>query len=159
MGTPKIFGQKKYINATALRPVTDPNEIQFHLLETMMVWKILERGPVSLLWYYLHSVHSSLAISLLDQARSLVRMQMQMQMVLQTERPRLTPNKPTLLQGTHSGPICLTSSVASSNIWRHKRRSRRVSMPGTLRHLSRAGTLLRLRKCKLTVAGIMMLNV
>ncbi|EMD37987.1 hypothetical protein CERSUDRAFT_48111, partial [Gelatoporia subvermispora B] len=47
MGTPKIFGQKKYINATALRPVTDPNEIQFHLLETMMVWKILERGPVS----------------------------------------------------------------------------------------------------------------
>jgi len=43
-GTPKIFGQKRYINATTLRPITDPNEIQFHFLEAMMVTKILEKG-------------------------------------------------------------------------------------------------------------------
>ncbi|OCH92239.1 replication protein A subunit RPA32 [Obba rivulosa] len=43
-GTLKIFGQKRYINATTLRPVTDPNEIEFHFLEAMMVTKILEKG-------------------------------------------------------------------------------------------------------------------
>jgi hypothetical protein len=44
----KSFGNKKYINASYMRPVTDWNEIAFHHAECITVTLTLERGPVSL---------------------------------------------------------------------------------------------------------------
>ncbi|KAF9004673.1 replication protein A subunit RPA32 [Cyathus striatus] len=40
----KMFGQKRYINATHIRPVQDFHEIYFHILEVITVSLILERG-------------------------------------------------------------------------------------------------------------------
>ncbi|TFK42517.1 hypothetical protein BDQ12DRAFT_278987 [Crucibulum laeve] len=41
----KTFGNKRYINATHMRPVKDAHEIYFHTLEAIHVTLILERGP------------------------------------------------------------------------------------------------------------------
>ncbi|KAL4077090.1 hypothetical protein V8B97DRAFT_1380730 [Scleroderma yunnanense] len=41
----KMFGNKKYINATHIRPVKSPAEVYFHILEAMTVTLIWERGP------------------------------------------------------------------------------------------------------------------
>ncbi|KAF9454554.1 replication protein A, subunit RPA32 [Macrolepiota fuliginosa MF-IS2] len=40
----KSFGNKKYINASYMRPVTDFNEVDFHFLECATVTMMLERG-------------------------------------------------------------------------------------------------------------------
>ncbi|KAI6045748.1 replication protein A subunit RPA32 [Pisolithus marmoratus] len=45
LGSLKMFGNKKYINATHIRPVSSPAEIYFHVLEAMTVTLIWERGP------------------------------------------------------------------------------------------------------------------
>ena len=45
-GTIKTFGTKKYINATHIRPVRDPHEPFYHVLEAMTVQLIFDRGPV-----------------------------------------------------------------------------------------------------------------
>ncbi len=50
-GFMKSFGNKKYINASHMRPVTDPNEIYFHMLECITVALTLERGPVGVLQF------------------------------------------------------------------------------------------------------------
>jgi len=42
-----MFGNKKYINATHIRPVKSAEEIYFHFLEAMTVTLIWEKGPVS----------------------------------------------------------------------------------------------------------------
>ena len=47
-GTLKSFGKKRYINATQIRHITDPHEIYFHILESIYVTLLVERGPVSL---------------------------------------------------------------------------------------------------------------
>ncbi|KAH9843057.1 uncharacterized protein C8Q71DRAFT_735700 [Rhodofomes roseus] len=44
MGSLKSFGNKRYINATHLRRIKDPNEIQFHILETFTVYMIFQKG-------------------------------------------------------------------------------------------------------------------
>ncbi|KAI9509645.1 replication protein A subunit RPA32 [Russula earlei] len=44
-GTVKMFGRKKYINATQIRSVRDAHEPFFHLLEAMTVQLIFDRGP------------------------------------------------------------------------------------------------------------------
>ncbi|KAF8274919.1 hypothetical protein EI94DRAFT_7764 [Lactarius quietus] len=44
-GTIKTFGTKKYINATHIRPVRDPHEPFYHVLEAMTVQLIFDRGP------------------------------------------------------------------------------------------------------------------
>ncbi|KAI0306473.1 replication protein A subunit RPA32 [Multifurca ochricompacta] len=44
-GTIKTFGQKKYINASHIRPVHDAHEPFFHMLEVMTVQLIFDRGP------------------------------------------------------------------------------------------------------------------
>ncbi|KAH7922100.1 replication protein A subunit RPA32, partial [Leucogyrophana mollusca] len=44
-GSLKMFGNKKYINATHLRPVKSVDEIYFHLLEAMTVTLIWTKGP------------------------------------------------------------------------------------------------------------------
>ncbi|KIY43364.1 replication protein A, subunit RPA32 [Fistulina hepatica ATCC 64428] len=46
-GTFKQFGSKRYIAATFIRPVADFHEPIFHMLETMMVSKILKGGVSS----------------------------------------------------------------------------------------------------------------
>jgi len=46
-GFMKSFGNKKYIKASYMRPITDFNEIYFHLLECITVTLTLERGPPS----------------------------------------------------------------------------------------------------------------
>jgi len=43
-GTIKMFGRKKYINATQVRPIQDPHEIFFHLLDSMVVQLTFDRG-------------------------------------------------------------------------------------------------------------------
>jgi len=43
-GNLKMFGNKRYINATHLRPSTDSHELYFHLAEAMTVNLILDRG-------------------------------------------------------------------------------------------------------------------
>ncbi len=48
-GTIKTFGTKKYINATHIRPVRDPHEPFYHVLEAMTVQLIFDRGPVRML--------------------------------------------------------------------------------------------------------------
>ncbi|KAI6150447.1 replication protein A subunit RPA32 [Pisolithus tinctorius] len=44
LGSLKMFGNKKYINATFIRPVASPTEVYFHILEAMTVTLIWERG-------------------------------------------------------------------------------------------------------------------
>ncbi|KAI0273735.1 hypothetical protein BC834DRAFT_225016 [Gloeopeniophorella convolvens] len=44
-GTIKIFGTKKYINASHIRPIQDPHEPFFHMLEVMTVQLFFDRGP------------------------------------------------------------------------------------------------------------------
>lgn len=46
LGSLKMFGNKRYINANLIRPIASPSEIYFHLLEAMTVSMIWERGPV-----------------------------------------------------------------------------------------------------------------
>lgn len=50
-GTLKSFGKKRYINATQIRHITDPHEIYFHILESIYVTLLVERGPVSISLY------------------------------------------------------------------------------------------------------------
>ncbi|PSR77351.1 hypothetical protein PHLCEN_2v7952 [Hermanssonia centrifuga] len=45
MGSLKSFGNKRYINATHLRPVKDRYEIFFHELDRVTATLTLERGP------------------------------------------------------------------------------------------------------------------
>ncbi|EGN93261.1 hypothetical protein SERLA73DRAFT_189801 [Serpula lacrymans var. lacrymans S7.3] len=45
LGNLKMFGNKRYINATHIRNVQSPDEIYFHLLEAMTVTLTWERGP------------------------------------------------------------------------------------------------------------------
>ncbi|KIM58857.1 hypothetical protein SCLCIDRAFT_1218197 [Scleroderma citrinum Foug A] len=45
LGSLKMFGNKKYINATNIRPVKSAEEIYFHILEAMTVTLIWEKGP------------------------------------------------------------------------------------------------------------------
>lgn len=44
-GFMKSFGNKKYINASYMRPITDSNEIAFHYAECITVTLTLQRGP------------------------------------------------------------------------------------------------------------------
>lgn len=53
MGSMKSFGNKKYINATHLRRIQDPTEVQFHFLEAMTVTLIFQKGPVKMGCYIL----------------------------------------------------------------------------------------------------------
>ncbi|KAN0077094.1 hypothetical protein V8E55_010949 [Tylopilus felleus] len=46
LGSLKMFGNKRYINANLIRPIASPSEIYFHLLEAMTVSMIWERGPL-----------------------------------------------------------------------------------------------------------------
>lgn len=57
-GTIKIFGAKKYINAIHIRPVRDPHEPFYHVLEAMTVQLIFDRGPVRML-ALVFAVHST----------------------------------------------------------------------------------------------------
>lgn len=52
-GIVKAFGNKKYINANAIRPITDMHELYFHLMEAMFVTLAHQRGPVSASGSYL----------------------------------------------------------------------------------------------------------
>ncbi len=45
-GFMKSFGNKKYINASYMRPITDSNEVFYHLAECITVSLTLQRGPV-----------------------------------------------------------------------------------------------------------------
>ena len=45
-GILRHFGNKRFINATHIRVITDHHEIFFHLLECMTVYLALQRGPV-----------------------------------------------------------------------------------------------------------------
>jgi len=44
-GVLKLFSNKRYVNATHIRPSTDPHELYFHLYEAMYVTMVLKRGP------------------------------------------------------------------------------------------------------------------
>ncbi|KAG6336409.1 hypothetical protein ID866_2682 [Astraeus odoratus] len=44
-GSLKMFGDKKYINASHIRPIKSPHEIYFHILEAMTATLMWERGP------------------------------------------------------------------------------------------------------------------
>jgi len=43
-GALKNFGNKRYINAVHIRHITDPNEVFYHMLEVMYVFKVHQRG-------------------------------------------------------------------------------------------------------------------
>lgn len=45
-GSLKTFGQKRYLNATHIRASQDPHEIYFHILESIAVTLMIDRGPV-----------------------------------------------------------------------------------------------------------------
>lgn len=45
MGTLKSFGNRRYINATHVRPVVDPHEYYFHATEAAYVQQVYQRGP------------------------------------------------------------------------------------------------------------------
>lgn len=45
-GQLKVFGHKRYINATHVRKIVDFHEVYYHLLEVMAVTRTLEVGPV-----------------------------------------------------------------------------------------------------------------
>ncbi|KAG9000806.1 replication factor A protein 2 [Tulasnella sp. 427] len=45
MGTVKHFGGKRHFNAMVIRPVKDPHEIYFSLLEALQVHMLYTRGP------------------------------------------------------------------------------------------------------------------
>ncbi|RDB21447.1 Replication factor A protein 2 [Hypsizygus marmoreus] len=47
-GALKTFGNKRYINANHIRVATDPHEIYFHILETIAVTLMVDRGQSSL---------------------------------------------------------------------------------------------------------------
>lgn len=47
-GVLKHFGNKRYINATNIRPAKDPHELYFHLQEVVYVTLVHQRGPVSI---------------------------------------------------------------------------------------------------------------
>jgi replication factor A2 len=44
-----MFGTKRYINATHIRPIKDHHETHFHLLEAMAVLVFHEKGMVSMI--------------------------------------------------------------------------------------------------------------
>jgi len=46
-GSLKTFGQKRYVNATHIRASQDPHEIYFHILESIAVTLMIDRGPPS----------------------------------------------------------------------------------------------------------------
>jgi len=46
-GALKMFGNKRYINVTHLRASTDPHELYYHILESIAVTLMAERGQVS----------------------------------------------------------------------------------------------------------------
>lgn len=46
-GGMKSFGNKRYLNASHIRPVKDAHEAYFHILEAITVSLILEKGPVT----------------------------------------------------------------------------------------------------------------
>jgi replication factor A2 len=46
-GSIKVFGSKKYINATHVRPVKHFHEVMFHTLDAMAALLMMERGMVS----------------------------------------------------------------------------------------------------------------
>ncbi|PFH54292.1 hypothetical protein AMATHDRAFT_72787 [Amanita thiersii Skay4041] len=41
----KMFGNKRYVNALHIRPIKDPHEIFYHILDSITTNLILERGP------------------------------------------------------------------------------------------------------------------
>ncbi|EFI28370.1 hypothetical protein CC1G_13904 [Coprinopsis cinerea okayama7 len=43
-GNLKAFNSRRYINTTHIRPITDPHELYFHILESMTVTLSFERG-------------------------------------------------------------------------------------------------------------------
>ena len=45
-GNIKTFGSRKYINASQIRPIRDPHEIFFHLLDVIAVQLSFDRVPV-----------------------------------------------------------------------------------------------------------------
>jgi replication factor A2 len=45
-GVLKTFGQKRYINALNVRPVKNPLEPHFHILDVMYADVAAQRGPV-----------------------------------------------------------------------------------------------------------------
>ena len=45
-GILKIFGNKRYINANGIQPISDPHELYFHLMEAMYVTLVHQHGPV-----------------------------------------------------------------------------------------------------------------
>lgn len=47
MGDLKSFNNRRSVNATSIKAITDFNEIQYHLLETVYVHLYHTRGPVS----------------------------------------------------------------------------------------------------------------
>ena len=47
-GNIKTFGSKKYINASQIRPVRDPHEVFFHLLDVIAVQLAFDRGSVKM---------------------------------------------------------------------------------------------------------------
>lgn len=48
-GNIKTFGSRKYINASQIRPVRDPHELFFHLLDVIAVQLTFDRGSVRIL--------------------------------------------------------------------------------------------------------------
>jgi hypothetical protein len=47
-GNIKTFGSRKYINASQIRPVRDPHENFFHLLDVIAVQLTFDRGSVKI---------------------------------------------------------------------------------------------------------------
>lgn len=50
-GDLKSFNNRRSVNATSLKKVTDHNEVQYHLLETVYVHLYHTRGPVGFVLY------------------------------------------------------------------------------------------------------------
>lgn len=70
-GDLKSFNNRKSVNATSLKKVTDHNEVQYHLLETVFVHLYHTRGPVSCACTAIHSM-SGLLSALSTDSRRLV---------------------------------------------------------------------------------------
>ena len=56
IGDIKTLNERRYINVLEIRKIRDPHEVFYHILESIMVTLITERGPVSLrFWFFLIS--------------------------------------------------------------------------------------------------------
>jgi len=103
-GSLKMFGPKRYINATHIRPVQDYHETHFHLLEAMAVVVFHEKGMPTEAEQN-HGLNSSQAGAYTSQTNASSRDQYASLPPIQREIVRFMQSQPHNPDGIHVGAI------------------------------------------------------